>query len=130
MSLTESRHVAACGAPGSCRAALFLLLHSSISGRTLQFRSGVYLDKGDRIMRYHVHPYSGAVIEGRRLELGELLEKGDKYATYEGTWRRCPKDTIGVKMLSTKTVWVRPHRTRIAEVAAEPQLLLTTSVGF
>ncbi len=61
----------------------------------------------------HEHPNKGeprmgcyTIVYGRRLEAGDLLEPGDKYASSSGYWEEC---TCPGLVLGAGTVpWVRP----------------------
>jgi hypothetical protein len=53
------------------------------------------------------HPYSELVFEGHQLGFGDRVEKGDCYASTDGTWKS-PGQSVGIRIESIKVVWVRP----------------------
>jgi len=57
----------------------------------------------------HKHPHSDAVIEGRRLDFNETIQKDDRYDSTDGTWQKCPPGLDGMPVPNNpNVVWVRP----------------------
>ena len=55
---------------------------------------------------------------GRRLEPGDVLERGDVYASAYGTWEPCPYPGLMLQEGIT-TVWVRPGSELVPETEPE-----------
>lgn len=55
------------------------------------------------------HPFGGQSLFGRLLMVGEKVEKGDRYASTDGTWNP-PGNSVGITIESRRTVWVRPAK--------------------
>jgi hypothetical protein len=58
-------------------------------------------------MLYHEHPHQGEPLAGRRLEMGEKVQKGDCYASTDGTWKP-PGQSVGITIETPNVIWVRP----------------------
>lgn len=59
-------------------------------------------------MRY-IHPMTGAVIEGRSVEVGEKIERADAYDSTTGRWEPVPSALVGMTIRSKRgAMLVRP----------------------
>lgn len=54
-----------------------------------------------------VHRSSGALIEGTRVNLDEILSDVCVYDSRDGTWHPCPEELVGSKLRDDESVWVR-----------------------
>jgi hypothetical protein len=61
-------------------------------------------------MEVHVHPKSGARIEGSRLGHGTELTEHDVYDSTDGTWQPCPCPGLAIMRSGCRTMWVRPFK--------------------
>jgi len=59
------------------------------------------------------HPDSEAEITGTIVTAGDILRKGDMYASSSGKWEPCP--TPGITLENRSVQWVRPTETRGSE---------------
>ena len=58
-------------------------------------------------MQIHVHPRSGAIIEGVRLPHGGVIRQDDRYDSSDGRWRTCSHVVGNAIQPGCTTVWVR-----------------------
>lgn len=72
----------------------------------MKLRSELRERKGS--MTEHVHPHSGATIEGERLGPGCIIQQGDCYDSTDGTWALAGSLTGLTLQTFNSTIWVRP----------------------
>jgi hypothetical protein len=59
----------------------------------------------------HIHPQPrSAVIFGRRLSVGEIIQEGDVYDSTTGKWEECPSCVGQTINKSCTGYWVRPEK--------------------
>jgi hypothetical protein len=59
---------------------------------------------------YHKNPFSGDEIFGARLQVGDMLEGTDVYASTDGKWQECPfSGGITLRREAVTMIFVRPQ---------------------
>jgi hypothetical protein len=71
------------------------------------------------------HPHGGNALLGDRLQMGDKVLPGDRYASTEGTWKP-PGQSVGITIQTPNVVWVRPF---IAPDPKQPRLSHTATVA-
>ena len=63
-------------------------------------------------MEEHLHPTSKTPIKGTIIQVGESLQRGDRYAAEDGSWTESEYANRGGILHNKGIMWVRPAPVR------------------